>query len=355
MNNQHKTINRHPRDPEKFDILDLFDAIGRNKKYVLGDAKDETAFLDIISNALSFNKTPTMIYGRRVESMFGYMAASLGKCALIKKEDSGDVFVGNHSIEVPDYRIALNYGNNKQMLVEVKNYHQKNTLNKYSMNVDYLDGLSCYANLVKTDLRIAIYWSKWCLWTLVSCDDFEHNGKKAVISLSTAMKRNQMSVLGDVIVGTTPPLTVRLYPDKQQPCVITENKIVIFTIGKVEMLCNNIPITIENEQRIAFTLMLFGDWKESNRIIIHPHSENEIDHIEFSYSPEEYDDQQGFCMVNTLSTIISRQYGQLTASDGKVKRLTPDIAPGMLGFVIPEDYKGIALQLWRFSIEPNYE
>jgi len=82
-------INRQPRDPEKFDVLDLFDAIGRNKKYVLGDEKDEAAFVDIISNALSVNKTPTMIYGRRVEAMFAYMAASLGKCALVKKEDAG--------------------------------------------------------------------------------------------------------------------------------------------------------------------------------------------------------------------------------------------------------------------------
>lgn len=89
MHNQHIMINRQPRDPEKFDVLDLFDAIGRNKKYVLGDEKDEAAFVDIISNALSVNKTPTMIYGRRVEAMFAYMAASLGKCALVKKEDAG--------------------------------------------------------------------------------------------------------------------------------------------------------------------------------------------------------------------------------------------------------------------------
>jgi hypothetical protein len=51
VHNQHITINRQPRDPEKFDVLDLFDAIGRNKKYVLGDEKDEAAFVDIISNA----------------------------------------------------------------------------------------------------------------------------------------------------------------------------------------------------------------------------------------------------------------------------------------------------------------
>lgn len=355
MHNQHIMINRQPRDPEKFDVLDLFDAIGRNKKYVLGDEKDEAAFVDIISNALSVNKTPTMIYGRRVEAMFAYMAASLGKCALVKKEDCGDVFVDDHGIEIPDYRIALNSDRGEQMLIEVKNYHQKKEFNEYSINADYLDGLSRYATLVKTDLRIAIYWSKWCLWTLVSPDDFERNGKEAAISLSTAMKRNQMSALGDVVIGTTPPLTIRIYPDKQQPHIIAENNVAEFTIGKVEMLCNNTPITIESEQRISFALMLFGDWEESNVVITSPHSENEIEYLEFSYSPQQYDDQQGFCTVNALSTIISRQYGQLTALDGKVQRFTPDIAPGMLGFVIPEGYKGEALPLWRFLIKPNYD
>ena len=355
MHNQHITINRQPRDPEKFDVLDLFDAIGRDKKYVLGDEKDEAAFVDIISNALSVNKTPTMVYGRRVEAMFAYMAASLGKCALVKKEDCGDVFVGDDDIEIPDYRIILNSDSGEQMLVEVKNYHQKNAFNEYSMNVDYLDGLSRYAALVKTNLRIAIYWSKWCIWTLVSPDDFERNEMKAVISLSTAMKRNQMSALGDVVIGTTPPLIIRIYPDKQQPHNITKDDTAEFTISKVEMLCKNTPITVESEQRVAFALMLFGDWAENNMIRTSHHSENEIEYIEFSYSPQEYDDRPGFCMVNALSTIISRQYGQLTAPDGKVQRLSPNIAPGMLGFVIPEGYKGKALPLWRFHLEPNYK
>jgi len=164
-----------------------------------------------------------------------------------------------------------------------------------------------------------------------------------------------MSALGDVVIWTTPRLTIRIYPDKQQPHIIAENKIAEFTIGKVEMLCHNTPITIESEQRIAFALMLFGDWEESNVVITPPHSKNEIEYMEFSYSSQQYDDQQGFCMVAALSTIISRQYGQLTAPDGKVQRFTPDIAPGMLGFVIPENYKGMALPLWRFRITPNYE
>ncbi|MHB8276822.1 MAG: hypothetical protein ACYDIA_04095 [Candidatus Humimicrobiaceae bacterium] len=239
------------------------------------------------------------------------------------------------------------------MLVEVKNYHQKNAFNEYRMNSDYLHYR--YADLVNIVLRIAIYWSKWCIWTLVSPDDFNRNGKKAIISLSTALKRNQMSTLGDVMIGTIPPLSIHIYPDKQNPHNILENDKAEFTISKVEMLCKNKPITVESEQRIEFALMRFGNWAESTMIITAPNSEKEIEYIEFSYFPQEYDNEQVFCMIDPLSTIISRQYGQLTAPDGKVERLTPDIAPGMLGFVIPENYKGMVLPLWRFHIVPNYE
>lgn len=349
MQKLHSAINRKERDPEKFDVLDLFDAIGRDRKYIMGNEKDETAFINTISEALSVNKTPTMIYGRRVEAMFAYMAASLGKIILVKKEDSGDVFCSN-DIEIPDYRVV--YYDGRQLLVEVKNYCQKAVFNNYSMKTTYLDGLLRYAALMKIDLRIAIYWSEWSIWTLAAPEDFKRDGAKATIAFTTAMEQNQMIALGDYVIGTTSPLAMRIYPDKMHPHSISNN-IAEFVIGSIELLCNNTPIADENEQRIAFALMLYGNWQENNIVIPAPDSENEIEYIEFSFSPMEYDDQQGFCMIDTLSTIISRQYGQLTAPDGKVERLSPNIAPGMLGFVIPEEYKGIALPLWRFHVKPK--
>ena len=102
-------------------------------------------------------------------------------------------------------------------------------------------------------------------------------------------------------------------------------------------------------------LMLFGNWNESSRLYYTDKYSREIDYVEFSYSPDECDGEQDFNFVDSLSTIISRQYGQLTAPNGKVERLTPDIAPGMLGFVVPESYKGEALPLWRILQQPNYD
>lgn len=349
MKAHNPNVKRLEREPEKFDVLDLFDAIGRDRKYILGNQNDENAFIDTVSKSLSLNKTPTLIYGRRVETMFAYVVASLGKATLIKKEDCGDIFCGN-AMQIPDYRVLL--GDGTQLLVEVKNYHQNTPFKSYSMKKNYLNGLSRYAELMKTDLLIAIYWSKWSIWTLVTPDDFKCDKTKATINFTAALERNQMVHIGDYAIGTTPPLSIRIYPDKKHSHGISNNT-AEFTIGSVELLCNNTPITNENEKRIAFALMLYGNWKEDNIIFPSPNSYDKIEYIEFSYYPIEYDKQQGFCIVDSLSTIISRQYGQLTAPDGKVVRISPDIAPGMLGFIVPEDYKGHSLPLWRFQIKPK--
>lgn len=351
MRNQRRAINRYARNPEKFDVIDLFDAIGRDKKLILGDEQDEAKFVDIVSNALSNRKSNTMIYGRRVEAMFAYMVASLGRCLLIKKEDSGDVFVDDITINIPDYRIVLEGG--KQILVEVKNYRPKSNFSGYSLRTEYLCGLSKYADLMQTDFKVAVYWSKWNLWTLLSANDFENKGGNSTISFSCALKRNQMFALGDVSIGTTPPLSIRLHADKNQPHSISENNLADFTIGKTELLCNNRLITDANEQRIAFALIQFGEWEESTAVVTVSDVKKDIDYIEFSYTPVQDDKLQGFSIVGTSSTIISRQYGCFTAPNGDVERLSPDIEPGLLGFIIPQDYKGIALPLWRFRVEPN--
>ena len=357
MCNKGIEIKRQERNPEKFDILDLFDGIGRNKQYILGDEKSEGDFLDLVRKSLLLNNTPTMIHGKRIEALFAYMLSSLGKCSLIKKEDSGDVF-SNENIKIPDYRVVINNVEKKQILVEVKNYYQEKVSKNYSLNIEYLDSLSRYSSIVDTELLIAIYWTKLCSWTLVSPEGFKRDGTKATISFNTAMKRNQMVYLGDVMIGTTPPLTIRIYPDEKQLNSFKKN-IANFTVGKVELLSNGVPILAENEQKIAYNLILFANWQEQSSVRKSPHSQNQVDYIEFAYYPQKHGGEsldlecEKYDIVGMLSTIISRQYGELTTTDGKVDRISPDISPKKLGFIIPDNYKGTSLPLWRFYIKPN--
>ena len=353
MAEERGTIKRIKRDPLRFDLVDLYDAVGRERKLNLNCAEDSSLFKNLINDSLDNSLTDTMIYGRRTEAMFSYVAASLGKCNIIKKEDSGDVLSSNPEIIVPDYKLVLKDGT--QLLVEVKNYRQSKPFAEFSVKTSYIDKLLTYARLVNSELYFAIYWSAWELWTLVKPCDFISEAGKSKLSLDTALKRNNMSVLGDAHIATKSPLTIRFYTDKTQPHKVNDTGEAYFVIGKVEIKCDGSTILSKDEQKIAMALMMYGCWSESNRVWYYDKESRLIDYIEFEFCPEEANLEQGFDFVDSISTIISRQYCQLTAPNGKVERLTPNISPGLLGIVIPDGYMSDTLPLWILHQVPNYE
>jgi len=56
-------------------------------------------------------------------------------------------------------------------------------------------------------------WSKIKMWTLIRADRFDISGDHYALSMGEAMKRNDMALLGDCMVGTVPSLTLKLYSD----------------------------------------------------------------------------------------------------------------------------------------------
>jgi len=337
-----KAINRLHRNPEKYDVIDLYDAIGRDKGYRLGNPEDMAEFSAVVTDALSSAQSPIMVHGRRVEAMFSYITASLGKSTLIKKEDCGDVFSADLDLKIPDYRVVLNSG--EQLLVEVKNCHHKR---EFKLEKSYIESLEKYSKLMCVDLFVAVYWSKWQMWTLVAVNAFDVVGKKMLLNFETAMGRNQMARLGDIWVGTKVPLSVRIFPSGE--CPVSVEGVVNFNIGDVQLFCCGTPISDEQEKQIALTLMLYGGWAEFEKIQCADESPETLEYIEFSYSPaQRADEGQGFEIVGAVSTVISRQYGNITAPKGIVERLSADINPEKLGFLIAEGHECKALPLWRF-------
>ncbi len=147
-------MKRIPRDPERFAILDLCNSIGERLGLKLNDETSEKRFLKSIETSLCHHKTPTNLHGRRVEAMFGYMVASLGRCSVIKQEDCGEVFLESTDAQIPDYRIVTQKG--EQFLVEVKNCHKA----CFSSKLAYVARLKSYASMLNTDVKLAIYWSR---------------------------------------------------------------------------------------------------------------------------------------------------------------------------------------------------
>ncbi len=346
-------INRIERTQTKLDVLGLLDAVGHSFNYHIGNEQSNAQFLELIGQSLEDIKSPTVLYGQRTEAMFAYVAASLGKTKLVKQEDDGTIFCSDPSVKIPDYRVVLQDG--AQFLVEVKNVHRY--MGKgYSVPCDYMEHLLYYSQLLNTPLYFALYWPTWGLWMLIAPEDFIKEGNKYHIPLETMWKRNRMSMLGDALIATTPPLAIRFYTDKSKSRTVQQNGVVYFTIGAVELICNHRTITDDNEKKVAFSLMLFGGWSESTRAVFDAPDSQELDFIEFSYSPETHDEEPSIPpLVGAVSTIISRQYNSLTTENGEIHRLTPNVAPGFLGFILPESYKSNDLPLWIFHQQPNFE
>ena len=159
-----------------------------------------------------------------------------------------------------------------------------------------------------------------------------------------------MATLGDCMIGTTPNLELRLLANPKEASEIDSSGNAPFTIRDVKILCAGNEITDEQEQKIAFYLMQYGTWieKEAEPII----ESNKLYGIKFVYAPEE-ENEQGFTMIGHLSTMVTNGFREHTVKNGDVVALKIGLDPTVFKVLIPQDYKGIRLPLWRFIVQPN--
>lgn len=220
---------------------------------------------------------------------------------------------------------------------------------------DYVDGLERYGGIFALPVKIAVYWARWRLWTLISTTNLGFENGKRTLNLLGAIKKNEMAKLGDFMIGTKPPLTMRLVADRSKGRVIRGEKRghreVGFTIADIEFFCDRVKVIDEKEKALAFYLIMFGDWKQEDPCGVF--EGEELTGIDFTCAPEEFDPAQGFAMIGYASSMISNVLGDLTVDAGEVERLTPKGDPGSFGILIDPGYKGIHLPLWRFHMEPG--
>lgn len=127
---------------------------------------------DALSSILSLERHE--IVGLRTETLFRELAVALGQTSYVKQEDQGDWITQDVSAKPVDFLVGLKNG--MRFAIEVKNCHKETgALSLRSSDVSELEN---YAQLVCHELRLAIYWSKWRLWTLVDPTCFESDGDK---------------------------------------------------------------------------------------------------------------------------------------------------------------------------------
>lgn len=343
-------MKRHSSDI-KYKILRMLDNFAKAEGLSIKDETASVKFIDRLSVAVREQRSdPIHIHGFRIESMFAHVVAALGGSQIITEEDSGAIFSSDEDVRRPDFRIVTNEG--EQLLVEVKNFRQKDPMDPFILKSKYLLGLRKYANVFKVSLKLAIYWSLWRMWTLVDAKHFTKNHNYS-ITLPEALKRSEMNILGDHMVATVPPLSLRLYADPNKPRRVEEDGQVHFTIGRAALLTNGKEISDDFERKLAWFFMLHGKWNEVDQpaeIV-----DGLLEYTEFRVSPEQYDKSQEFAILGFLSELISSNYNFLTSSKGEIMQLEPKQQPDDLCVLIPKDYKGKVLRLWRFHVQPNFE
>lgn len=318
----------------------------------LGDEATQEQLLHQLSDLLGETKTnPIRLHGFRVQAMFSYVAAALGKCAVITEEDSGTFFAAtNDKISRPDFKIVTHEGSH--FFVEVKNHSKSEPLKPIAFKESYLQSITRYADLMEQPLKFAIYWARWRTWTLVDASKLKRGGNKVELTFPEAIKMNEMATLGDITIATVPPLAFRLYADATKPRRVKKSGKAPFTISSASLWSDGIEITEPEEIQLAWMLMRYGSWTDYRQ---HAKIENKlIEFVEFEVAPEIRHDDQQFEMVGAMSQIITRQYLDATSENGKINSLAPDQAPDEFGAIISDSYQGKALRLWRFTLKPTY-
>jgi|SRR5882672_1269622 len=343
-------MKRISRDPSKFDLLHAVDRLVRAKGLNIREPTNTQAIFDELRNQFARTQPDDIFFhGHRVETLFGYVAASLGRCRLIKREDAGEVFSSVDGLRIPDYRIATTDG--RQLMVEVKNCHTGDPQEPFEIKKEYLHGLRAYATSFGCGLFFAIYWSRAKQWTLLSAEDLNDGPSRSTITMIEALRRSRMHVLGDRLIGTVPVLMLRLIGSADSGHADAADGHYLFRTAEAQLFCGKDLIREATEQQIAWFLMNNGRWDVSE-------SPAEFDGprlsaVSFLVTPSERNNpEQDFEIVGTLSELVSRQFDDVTTRDGEITSISPQAEPAAFGISIPEDFKGAALRLWMFDILP---
>lgn len=344
------------RDQLKFDLLDIY------SKFALEEQVDD--FLDgqsirefmkraeqVIYEALQQDRKDSrnLLRGHRAENMFEAVVVSIGRIGSIHQLDVGNAWF-RQDVQIPDFQVELSSG--EIVLIEVKHFHHRSSPDqRFKLGKKSFERLVRYAELVARPLYFAIYFSRWNQWCLIASADFENQGSNKSTSFFEAMKRNHMTLLGDMTVATVPPLKVTLHTDQLSPPLGNEGGSLEAQISSVEIEAGHMTLEDEREQQIALQLAMFGNWAEEERVVLEAGLATEI---RYTFRPLE-SGQQPFSMIGTLSQMASKRFLLNTTScaGNYLTQIKSMISPETLGDLIPADYEGSELSLWRFHIIPS--
>jgi hypothetical protein len=246
----------------------------------------------------------------------------------------------------------------EQLLVEVKNVAPRDISKGDRMRLRDLEATRRYAEMTRSRLVLAHYWAAANVWTLIDASHVTTKGNQVTVKLQDAMKVNELGLLGDREVGTTPPLVLSLHPEAPEETHLDDSTgIGTFTVGRIAIRAGGRSLRSRLERSIAFHLMLSGGWQLEEESIFDGDMLVRHDYVFQPYDPEGLLAEQGFAIVTSLSSLHATRYTYSTLdSDGGFGALRVDPELGSLGALVPADYwedTNRSLKLWMLQIQPT--
>jgi hypothetical protein len=333
------------------DLLTLFGRFGREQHISLRDPQAAETFIASVREAVNAAlSNDTLLHGQRTENMFEALAVSLGKYKLLTKEDAGRVHPEG-KFTAPDFRVVLDDGT--QWLIEVKNVFDANaSRQRIRLRPEDVARLLGYSEATGTPLKLALYWAQWGIWTLIDPSDLKAEDGKLGIDMFSAVGLSELARLGDRMIGTIPPLKLRLFADRSKNCTLSLDGEVKFWIGDAAAYSGDTEITEPVERDIAWIFMQFGQWECSEPKALL--AGDQLEAIEFTWTPRALSNPgQNFEMIGSLSSMFARYYAEQTLSKEGVVQTEAAMMPNWFAPLVNPAYKGKALPLWRFAIQSN--
>ncbi|MCW1990976.1 UNVERIFIED_ORG: hypothetical protein M2425_002428 [Bradyrhizobium japonicum] len=292
------------------DLLATFARFGREQRMSLRDPNFAETFTGIAKERLAEAlDNDILLHGQRTENMFEALIVSLGHYKLLKREDIGVVHPEG-AYTAPDFRVHLHGG--AKWLIEVKNVYDADPgRQRFRIRQQDFDHLKSYASAMDCPLKFALYWARWRTWMLIDADDLVPIDGKLGIDMFKAAPLNEMARLGDRMIGTKPPLKLRLFADKTKPRSLSADGEAALTVSHAAVFCGDTEITDQVERNIAWILMEFGDWECGDPGAAM--NGDELRAVEFQWTPRErINEPEEFDMIGTLSSMFSRYYATKT-------------------------------------------
>lgn len=324
-----------------FDLLASVAAFAREHAIALNDPSLVERFIaDAEPKLKEALADPTLIHGSRTERLFEATVLSLGKFRLLKTEDAGRVHAATTN-RAPDFRVVLDDG--EQWLVEVKNVRSKEPFKQETrMSAAYLASLQAYADMVGTPLRLAIFWSLWNIWTVISPDRFRRSNGGLHIKMMEAVVANEFGRLGEVIIMTKMPLRLVFGASTDMPRSLSSEGLANFIIASAKLYSGNVELTDPKDRKLAEVLLLYGEWSTEGPLAVT--EGGEFMGVEFVATPEEPSDQ-GWDGIGWASRIFSRYYAEQTIDGDHVIQLNGKAAPEWFAPLSDWDFKNSKLPL----------